>query len=552
MLPIRIDGGRGLETIERLLLSTPALLLLSFVSVIGMSFAMPLFDLDEGAFSEASREMVASGNWVSTYLNGEPRHDKPILIYWLQATSLSLFGNHPFTFRLPSLIVAFAWIYIFFLFAKEIYNDRAARIGVWVLTCCWLSTTMFKAATADTLLNFLIIFTFFEIYRYVCLPSNKKLLLIGVLLGLGFLTKGPIAIGLPALTCMISLMLTGQTALFFRTIIHPFLWGTFLIIVVPWHIASYYDQGTAFFEGFYLGHNVGRFSSTMENHGGTPFYYLALLPFMLLPHTRLAIQALFKYKLDRKNFPQMYLLVWFLLTLTIFSFSKTQLPHYLLYGMTPVFLLLTYQLSLLKETSLRKTDIGIALFALVFFCLLPYLFAPAVEHVKNPYDKATAALGAELFSNDYFWLPACLMLFGLATLFLVQLSALSRLLCTSLVIMLSMNFMLGPIAAGAQQGPVAEAAAFIKNREITETKRNLVAYRIYMPSVSVYAERIVPNQHPQPGDIVFTKISATKKLAALNPEIEIEELFRRGGIALYLYGNETHSGNVPARQQDNN
>ena len=32
---------------------------------------VPLFDLDEGAFSEATREMLSSGNYITTYLGGE-------------------------------------------------------------------------------------------------------------------------------------------------------------------------------------------------------------------------------------------------------------------------------------------------------------------------------------------------------------------------------------------------------------------------------------------------------------------------------------------------
>ena len=66
-----------------------ALLLLLAFAVL-MSFfvglgSVPLFDLDEGAFTEATREMLLRGDYISTFLNGEPRYDKPVLIYWLQA-----------------------------------------------------------------------------------------------------------------------------------------------------------------------------------------------------------------------------------------------------------------------------------------------------------------------------------------------------------------------------------------------------------------------------------------------------------------------------------
>jgi len=62
----------------------------------------PLFDVDEGAFSEATLEMFQRGDFLSTYLNGQPRYDKPILIYWLQAASVAAFGANEFAFRFPS------------------------------------------------------------------------------------------------------------------------------------------------------------------------------------------------------------------------------------------------------------------------------------------------------------------------------------------------------------------------------------------------------------------------------------------------------------------
>ena len=40
------------------------LALLSVFSIVGLSFSLPLFDLDEGAFTQATREMLLSGNWT--------------------------------------------------------------------------------------------------------------------------------------------------------------------------------------------------------------------------------------------------------------------------------------------------------------------------------------------------------------------------------------------------------------------------------------------------------------------------------------------------------
>ena len=76
-----------------------AAIVASFYWMLG---AAPLFDVDEGAFSQATLEMFERGDFLSTYLNGEPRYDKPILIYWLQASSVKSFGFNEFALRLPS------------------------------------------------------------------------------------------------------------------------------------------------------------------------------------------------------------------------------------------------------------------------------------------------------------------------------------------------------------------------------------------------------------------------------------------------------------------
>jgi hypothetical protein len=64
------------------------------IAVVWLAFfwqlgAVPLYDLDEGAFTEATREMLASGNFITPHKDGEPRYDKPVLIYWLQAASVA-------------------------------------------------------------------------------------------------------------------------------------------------------------------------------------------------------------------------------------------------------------------------------------------------------------------------------------------------------------------------------------------------------------------------------------------------------------------------------
>src|ERR1700759_3439507 len=80
---------------------------------------IPLYDVDEGACSEATREMFVRHDFLSTWLNGAPRFDKPILIYWCQAVFMWLFGPNEWAFRLPSALAAAAWCWAVGMFAGE-------------------------------------------------------------------------------------------------------------------------------------------------------------------------------------------------------------------------------------------------------------------------------------------------------------------------------------------------------------------------------------------------------------------------------------------------
>ncbi|MFZ1244823.1 MAG: hypothetical protein WAR41_07120, partial [Azonexus sp.] len=92
--------SRPIQSVERFLLSPFSLLLALLIAFFLNAYSLPLTDVDEGAFSEATREMMARGNLISPTLNDAPRHDKPILIYWAQAASVSVLGVSEIGFRL--------------------------------------------------------------------------------------------------------------------------------------------------------------------------------------------------------------------------------------------------------------------------------------------------------------------------------------------------------------------------------------------------------------------------------------------------------------------
>src|SRR4051794_31046099 len=61
-----------------------------------------LWDRDEPRYAVCVREMRARGDWIFPTFNGEPRYQKPILIYWLMGLGMALAGDNPFGARLVS------------------------------------------------------------------------------------------------------------------------------------------------------------------------------------------------------------------------------------------------------------------------------------------------------------------------------------------------------------------------------------------------------------------------------------------------------------------
>ncbi len=150
------------------LLSLPSLRLLLLVAIAVSFFfnlhAIPLFDLDEGAFSEATREMLVRGDFISTFLDGQPRYDKPILIYWLQAVSVSLFGVNEFAFRLPSALAATLWTLAVFGFVRRVQDERTGLVAAIITATAFEVSVMGRAATADALLNLCITGSMFSLF----------------------------------------------------------------------------------------------------------------------------------------------------------------------------------------------------------------------------------------------------------------------------------------------------------------------------------------------------------------------------------------------------
>jgi len=492
--------------------------------------AVPLLDVDEGAFSEATREMLESGNFVSTTLDGEPRHDKPILIYWLQAASVTLLGLDEFALRLPSALAAALWAFALYRFSARVTDRETASVAVLVMALGLQVGLIAKAAIADALLNLLLSLTFFDIYRHFQEPRRGTLLRIYLWLGLGFLTKGPVAVALPLATSLIFYLSLGRWRDWLRAVFWLPGLAVFLAVILPWHVASYLDQGVAFFEGFYLRHNVGRYTETMEGHGGHLWYYLVWAPLIVLPFTGLLVVALARLRGDWADPLRRFLWLWFGAVFVLFSLSSTQLPHYLLYGCTPMFLLMAARRDALRSRWLAFLP---PLLLATVLLLLPEVLGLAAPYAKRLYEQEIIALGRSLLGPEYRLGMAVALALMLALALWRRLPPWQGLVGVGFVQLVAITGLLLPVYFAATQGPVKEAAAVARRLDAP-----VVGYRVRLPSFSVYREAATPRRPPAPGDLVFTRIDRVDTLQAQLPGVPSEIVFQRGGVVLVRLGPE--------------
>ena len=487
-------------------------------------WGFPLFDLDEGAFSEATREMLASGNFAATYLDGVPRYDKPIFSYWMQALSVTLFDLNEFALRLPSAIAASCWMLVCYRFAKQQWDRDTALYAVLILTNTLWIGIIGKAAIADAWLNLFVTLTVLDIWRYWQNPGRGVLLQVYLWMALGMLTKGPVAILIPLLTSGIFFVLQGQWKRWLGAIFYIPGWILLLLVLTPWLWMVYQDQGAGFFEGFLLDHNLKRFSDTREGHGGKLWYYVFALPLVLLPFSGALFTTLRKAKELCKDSLTLYLLIWLAVVFVLVSVSGTQLPHYVVYGITGLLLIFARY----RDQVFKGWSFAFPLFFFGLMVALPWALESAAENSRKLYEQEMLARAGELMGSGYTVASVVALLLVVALIFTTKLSRPARFVAIGFIQTLFVFNIFIQLMGGLQQQPVREAAEIAKQR----SGQNVVAYHITMPSFSVYRDGITARVKPQAGDLIFTDADNIGPLRDEFPDADLQVIYNKGGIRL--------------------
>lgn len=298
--------------------------------------------------AQISRNMLASGDWVTARLDGVAYLEKAPLIYWMMAVSYEIFGVHDWAARIPVALSAIGLCWLTMAFGMWAFGRRAGVyaglcmgtcVGIFLFTRVLIPDVMITLTIAAAMWAFLRVLDEEEAHR------RFWAFVLAVNLGLGLLLKSLIGVVFPVAAAVIYLAITRQ--LFSRETwkrLHP-LSGAFIIFLIaaPWHVLAtlrnppYFaftmhsapGEYHGFFWFFFINEQLLRFLNLRypRDYNTVPRIYFWLLHLVWLFPWSVYLPAVAKLSFkpaDRAGRTRLLALCWAGFILVFFTFSTTQ------------------------------------------------------------------------------------------------------------------------------------------------------------------------------------------------------------------------------------
>jgi 4-amino-4-deoxy-L-arabinose transferase-like glycosyltransferase len=297
-----------------------------------------IWDANEAYYVETPREMIESGDYVNPSFNYEPRFNKPVLSYWIVAGLYHVFGVSVAVQRMAITGAALSMVLAAYLLARASSTNAlaplVAALGLAANPRFFMFARRIMIDVSLAALMTLVLACFALSERY---PERRRWLLgaMYVFVGLGVLTKGPVAAVLPALVFAAYLAFYRELGRI-RTMMIPLGAVIVLAVVAPWYVALYLESGWTHITEFFIGENLERYTSLIGPQSRGPLFYLPVMLTDGLPWS-LALPAVvagwIQERRTRWASPhsriRTLLLLWVAVIVVFFSLSQTKQDLYI-------------------------------------------------------------------------------------------------------------------------------------------------------------------------------------------------------------------------------
>lgn len=295
--------------------------------------AVPLFEPDEGRYSDMPQTMIMSGDYMTPRMNWVSHYHKPPLSNWFVAASFKIFGFNEFAARFPSVALSLLLLFLLVKLGKFLFDFETGHLAGWILLTSVLYFAVSRLVTTDMALVFFT-FTAMGSIAHLFFSEKHKIFFFYtaiLALALGMLTKGPVC-------WMITLVPTVIFAIWkkrgFSIPWYHWIIGFILFwaVSLSWFLIVILQNDGAF--DYFINHQLkGRI---LKGNMGRPkpfFFFLLVLPLGFLPWAAF-LPAMLKWNLKNKSpYKEVrdrvhFVLVWFLVPFILFSLFRTKLATY--------------------------------------------------------------------------------------------------------------------------------------------------------------------------------------------------------------------------------
>lgn len=366
---------------------------------VGMLFLRPPLPIDETRYLAVAWEMWWRHSQFVPMLNGAPYDGKPPLFFWLMELGWLVTGVNIWWARLVAPLFALSGLFLTRALARRLWPQQTevAALAPIVLLGALYWAVFSSATMFDMLLTAFALLAIYGLIRAWQDGGRAGFVLAGFGLGLGILAKGPVVflpVGAVALLAPWWMAGTRSAMVSWRRWYGGVLLAVAIsaAVALTWLVPMALQAGWHYFVDM-TWHQTTGYMVESFSHRRPWWWYLPLLPFMLLPWTLWPET----WKTGRRlrgllTEPAVRLcLAWSVPVFIIFCLISGKQPHYLL-PLFPALALLLARGLVEFNPSPSRLPLPAAFYLLLAVGWLALPFAPEFIHVSTPWLRQVPIL----------------------------------------------------------------------------------------------------------------------------------------------------------------
>lgn len=359
-----------------------------------------LLDPDEGRYAEIPREMIESGDYVTPRLDYVKYFEKPVLHYWMTASSFRAFGETETAVRLVPAFLAFLTVLSAWILARKACDRDIADRSALILGTSLLFYAIARISLTDMPLVFFMTVSFASAWWAIREERVHRgaVCVFYASVALSLLTKGLIGIVLPGGVLLAYILCTRRFRLILDLLYLPGIL-LFFAVALPW-FWMVCARNRDFFYFFFVHEHFLRYATSVHGRYQPMWFFIPILIAGFIPWVGFLPGALRdawkgtvaeirrswsaagrpgRYDVD------LYLFLWAAVIFLFFSVSRSKLIPYIVPVMPPLAILMARAIAVRTRGDGRQPGLKVALwFGGIFLGALAVAFLACPFVLRDP------------------------------------------------------------------------------------------------------------------------------------------------------------------------